>query len=253
MRPLQPNKETPSYSVVNGVRTETVLTACRHILRVHELPLAEPHHVLRNVENGWFQCRSLFFLGVTEYGISVGCFDVSLGEQVTELLERQRPNLSEENRNAISQRLRERMDVRHALHDYRACVDSASFREAHPPDGFHVERLTPEDIRDSWAKEWRTYGIRMDGRIIADGSVLDHEDTPYPISEIRRVSTSDAYRNRGLARAVVSACVMDALSRGRIPIYRASVANAPSLRVADALGFRRYCESFEVLGDVTDP
>ncbi|GAA2818635.1 GNAT family N-acetyltransferase [Nonomuraea rubra] len=52
------------------------------------------------------------------------------------------------------------------------------------------------------------------------------------------VLTAPGRRGRGLARAVASAAVADALAKGLLPQWRARF--APSRRVARALGFREY-------------
>ncbi|MEU8358999.1 GNAT family N-acetyltransferase [Nonomuraea sp. NPDC048882] len=58
------------------------------------------------------------------------------------------------------------------------------------------------------------------------------------------VLTADTHRGRGLARAVASAAVADALANGLLPQWRARP--VASRRVAAALGFRRHGEQLSV-------
>ena len=62
------------------------------------------------------------------------------------------------------------------------------------------------------------------------------------------VSTVANSRRRGLAKAVVSACTQDILSRGRIASYDADVKNVASLRTCMAVGYSPYGESLQILG-----
>jgi GNAT superfamily N-acetyltransferase len=54
------------------------------------------------------------------------------------------------------------------------------------------------------------------------------------------VLTHPSYRGRGFARTAVRAIAGLALARGLIPQYRLLVANVPSRRIADSLGFEHY-------------
>jgi RimJ/RimL family protein N-acetyltransferase len=60
------------------------------------------------------------------------------------------------------------------------------------------------------------------------------------------VVTHPAHRGRGLGAAVVERAARAALEAGLVPQYRTLASNAPSLRIADRLGFVPYAASFAV-------
>lgn len=83
-----------------------------------------------------------------------------------------------------------------------------------------------------------------DGQLVANASV-QRNYTRRDTWIIGNVATQPAYRNRGIGRAVVEACIQYAASRGaRYVALQADVNNAPALHLYDKLGFRR-------LGEVT--
>ncbi len=83
-----------------------------------------------------------------------------------------------------------------------------------------------------------------DGQLIANASV-QRNYTRRDTWIIGNVATQPAYRNRGIGRAVVEACIQYAASRGaRYVALQADVGNRPALHLYEKLGFRR-------LGEVT--
>jgi acetyltransferase (GNAT) family protein len=54
------------------------------------------------------------------------------------------------------------------------------------------------------------------------------------------IVTAIGRRNRGFARAAVAMAARHALNAGLLPQYRTLVANAPSMRIAERLGFKEY-------------
>jgi predicted GNAT family acetyltransferase len=98
------------------------------------------------------------------------------------------------------------------------------------------------------SKDYLTYGIIIDDEVASRASIVEFTDTTYPISDIVSVYTVPRYRRRGFAKAVVSTCTTDILSRGRIPTYSAEVENLASLHTCMAVGYHPYGESLEILG-----
>lgn len=58
------------------------------------------------------------------------------------------------------------------------------------------------------------------------------------------VTTEPPYRGRGYARQVVSAATRYIIDQGRLALYVHDFANRPSARVARAVGFQEYTETF---------
>lgn len=85
---------------------------------------------------------------------------------------------------------------------------------------------------------------REDGRlrfeIVLGGKVVSHAGTNWesPYFGELGVVTDEAYRRRGLGKAVVSACTESLLSKGIAPLYMADENNLPSRRLCEALGYR---------------
>jgi ribosomal protein S18 acetylase RimI-like enzyme len=81
-----------------------------------------------------------------------------------------------------------------------------------------------------------------DGQVIANASVqrnVRRRDTWV----IGNVATQPAYRNRGIGRAVVEACIQYAAARGaRYVALQADVTNRPALHLYEKLGFQRVGE-----------
>ncbi|MHC4931458.1 MAG: GNAT family N-acetyltransferase [Planctomycetota bacterium] len=85
--------------------------------------------------------------------------------------------------------------------------------------------------------------VIVDGDVAAKCSLL-WRSTRFAELE---VATRPEFRGQGLARSVVSAMAARLISRDTTPIYVASVANAASLRVAEALAFTA-CKEDEFAG-----
>ncbi|WP_326630511.1 GNAT family N-acetyltransferase [Nonomuraea fuscirosea] len=133
-----------------------------------------------------------------------------------------------------------------------AYLDETDFR----PAGVEVERLpsghgdveallasVPEaDAVESGLErtESPVYVLRDGSRVVAASAYRTWVETAAHLC----VLTADPHRGRGLARAVASAAVADALADGLLPQWRARP--AASRRVAAALGFRRHGEQLSV-------
>ncbi|BCX04095.1 MAG: hypothetical protein KatS3mg053_2033 [Candidatus Roseilinea sp.] len=123
----------------------------------------------------------------------------------------------------------------------------ASFRdEAMNDDGIRlIHALRNYGLLDALALGGSTGFVWVeDGQLIANASV-QRNYTRRDTWIIGNVATQPAYRNRGIGRAVVEACIQYAASRGgRYIALQADVNNKPALHLYKKLGFRR-------LGEVT--
>jgi len=97
---------------------------------------------------------------------------------------------------------------------------------ARPPEGFELQ-IDPGEVR-----------ARASGQVVSRCSLLWR--SPH-FAEVM-VETSESYRRRGLARAVVEQMIADLLAEGIRPLYVASSDNTASLRVARSLGFQAWPE-----------
>ncbi|MEU1720252.1 GNAT family N-acetyltransferase [Nonomuraea sp. NPDC005692] len=147
----------------------------------------------------------------------------------------------------LSERLSERLEVREVLGPATlAYVDVEEFVPCHV--GADVERLAVGDrdvdglvaavseqdadesgLADVGSAVWV---VRAGGDVVAAAGYRTWLDTAAHLS----VLTAEGFRGRGLARAVASAAVADALGAGLLPQWRARP--EASRRVARALGFR---------------
>lgn len=75
--------------------------------------------------------------------------------------------------------------------------------------------------------------VREGGRYVAGLGVKRHDDLGMEVA----VATEEAWRGRGLARALVSRAAAAILRSGGVPIYLHGRGNAASARVAEAAGF----------------
>jgi GNAT superfamily N-acetyltransferase len=97
------------------------------------------------------------------------------------------------------------------------------------------------DAADESVPEWlRPFGHEVllvtdpeNGTYLA-GVGLKHHD---PYGRELAVGTEPAFRNRGLARALVAQAARRVLDEGAVPTYQHDPANTASARVADAAGF----------------
>ncbi|MFI7105115.1 GNAT family N-acetyltransferase [Nonomuraea sp. NPDC050227] len=144
-------------------------------------------------------------------------------------------------------RLSERLEVREVLGPATlAYVDAEAFVPSHA--GTEVERLaagdrdvggllaaaSEQDADESGLAEVDSavWAVRAGGDVVAAAGYRTWLDTAAHLS----VLTAEGFRGRGLARAVASAAVADALGAGLLPQWRARP--EASRRVARALGFR---------------
>jgi GNAT superfamily N-acetyltransferase len=92
---------------------------------------------------------------------------------------------------------------------------------------------------DPAVPEWlRPFGgrvllVREDGRYVAGLGIKRHDDLGQEVA----VATEEAWRGRGLAKALVARAAADILCRGGVPIYLHGRANVASARVAESAGF----------------
>ncbi|MBP8001808.1 MAG: GNAT family N-acetyltransferase [Chloroflexi bacterium] len=82
--------------------------------------------------------------------------------------------------------------------------------------------------------EWPRYVIRAANNTIAASALLNWESRYF--AEIG-VHTQANYRGRGWGRSVVAALCQYVLERGRVPLYAVNPTNAPSLSLAERVGF----------------
>jgi GNAT superfamily N-acetyltransferase len=114
---------------------------------------------------------------------------------------------------------------RSALERLRLAVDAAEWEHGGSPQGAHA-----------------VAGTFMDGELAA---VAGYQVWGGSLAHLG-VITHPAHRGRGLGAAVVERVARAALEAGLVPQYRALASNAPSLRIADRLGFAPYAASFAV-------
>jgi GNAT superfamily N-acetyltransferase len=107
-----------------------------------------------------------------------------------------------------------------------------------PPDLGEVGEWVPAD--DARVPPWlRPFGGQVlvvfdgDGGAVAGLGVKRHDDVGREVA----VATEEAWRGRGLARALVARAARRILAEGGVPVYLHGPANAASARVADAAGF----------------
>lgn len=79
----------------------------------------------------------------------------------------------------------------------------------------------------------RVLVVEDEGRYVAGLGIKRHDDLGQEVA----VATDEAWRGRGLARALVARAATEILRSGGVPIYLHGRANAASAHVADAAGF----------------
>ncbi|MFI7462899.1 GNAT family N-acetyltransferase [Nonomuraea sp. NPDC049646] len=183
---------------------------------------------------------------VLDGGALVTVPDAGLGEPLRQAL---RAAVSDDGDDLarLSERLSEGLVVREVLGPATlAYVDADAFVPCHA--GAEVESLTPgdpevgallaavseQDADESGLAEVGSavWVVRAGGEVVAAAGYRTWLDTAAHLS----VLTAEGFRGRGLARAVASAAVADALGAGLLPQWRARP--EASRRVARALGFR---------------
>ena len=75
--------------------------------------------------------------------------------------------------------------------------------------------------------------VREDGQYVAGLGIKRHDELGHEVA----VATEDAWRGRGLARALVARAAAGILRQGGVPVYLHGRGNAASARVAQAAGF----------------
>ena len=79
----------------------------------------------------------------------------------------------------------------------------------------------------------RVLVVREGGQYVAGLGVKRHDDLGHEVA----VATEDAWRGRGLARALVARAADAILRSGGVPVYLHGRGNTASARVAQAAGF----------------
>ena len=79
----------------------------------------------------------------------------------------------------------------------------------------------------------RVLVVREDGQYVAGLGIKRHDALGHEVA----VATEDAWRGRGLARALVARAAAGILRSGGVPVYLHGRGNAASARVAQAAGF----------------
>jgi GNAT superfamily N-acetyltransferase len=87
---------------------------------------------------------------------------------------------------------------------------------------------------------------RFAGGVLAAAATL--EDAGQPVSSVG-VLTHPGHRGRGHGRAVAAAATKAALNAGSVAHYQTLDANAPSVAIANALGFRRDATTLAIRPD----
>lgn len=114
------------------------------------------------------------------------------------------------------------------------------------PDGFRPQCAALTEKLMPWDPEWEQMSEHFDGPVFVTRTSGGHVASWAAVKlkdehvwEIA-VTTEEAYRGRGLAKAVVSAATEYVLAEGRVPLYTHDEANPASGRVAQALGFTPF-------------
>jgi GNAT superfamily N-acetyltransferase len=112
---------------------------------------------------------------------------------------------------------------------YRYCLAPAPFEP--------IGEWVPADAADvpAWLRPFggEVLVVRDDGMYVAGLGIKRHDELGFEVA----VATEEAWRGRGLARALVSRAAASILRAGGVPIYLHGRGNAASARVAEASGF----------------
>jgi GNAT superfamily N-acetyltransferase len=87
---------------------------------------------------------------------------------------------------------------------------------------------------DAWQGRYALHGIVQNGTLVCIGETVVQDRHS---GAIQQIYTLPAYRGRGLAQQLVSACCQTLLMQNKRPIYVVADDNLPSRRVAEKLGF----------------
>jgi GNAT superfamily N-acetyltransferase len=113
------------------------------------------------------------------------------------------------------------------------------------PEVFPIEDLAPDDLHVEW------YRYHFDGPVFVArgprGDIVSWVAVKVKSPDVweMAVATDDAFRNRGLARSLVSRATRAALHAGKVPLYLYDTINVASGRVCRALGYQ--CYGYELL------
>jgi predicted GNAT family acetyltransferase len=88
------------------------------------------------------------------------------------------------------------------------------------------------------------FGAFVDGRMVTRCYAPHIAHMQDRVEEIG-IDTLETYRNRGFASAALAGSTLATLAIGRLPIYRVSIYNTPSIRIVERVGYRRVAESVE--------
>lgn len=106
-----------------------------------------------------------------------------------------------------------------------------------PPPATPIGEWVPAEDPDvpAWLRPFggKVLVVREDGKYVAGLGVKRHDDIGLEVA----VATEEAWRGRGLARALVSRASAAILRGGGVPIYLHGRGNTASARVAEASGF----------------
>ena len=106
-----------------------------------------------------------------------------------------------------------------------------------PPDVEPIGEWVPADAPDvpAWLRPFggKVLLIREEGQYVAGLGIKRHDELGQEVA----VATEEAWRGRGLARALVACASTGILRAGGVPIYLHGRGNTASARVAEAAGF----------------
>ena len=125
-----------------------------------------------------------------------------------------------------------------ALGQPGAVVGRGVYRYAVAPAAVEpVGEWVPADAPDvpAWLRPFggEVLVVREGGMYVAGLGIKRHDEVGMEVA----VATEEAWRGRGLARALVARATASILRRGGVPIYLHGRGNAASARVAEAAGF----------------
>jgi GNAT superfamily N-acetyltransferase len=106
-----------------------------------------------------------------------------------------------------------------------------------PPPTTPIGDWVPADDPDvpAWLRPFggEVLVVREDGKYVAGLGIKRHDELGMEVA----VATDEAFRGRGLARALVARAAATILRAGGVPIYLHGRGNVASARVAEAAGF----------------
>ena len=116
----------------------------------------------------------------------------------------------------------------------------------------------PQADPDGWLEDYfhrltanhRCYGVFAEGKLTcATGA----PDMPYMEGLVTEpgIDTLPAYRHKGYALASCALYLANALARNEAPIWTCWHDNTASYRLAEKLGFQRFCDLYTIKGNVT--